>query len=142
VVIGFSLGEGRRKGYFGLPLLAVNDHGKLRFVGHTGSGFDTVTLIQLHEKLKELQMPKPPSKSIFHSFQSINREPIWISPDLVAEIKFREWTKDGIMRIPIFVRLRKDKLSSDCIIEKEKDVSELESSVRSSSSMPSSVYES
>ncbi len=46
-------------------------------------------------------------------------------PDLVVEVKFHEWTKDGIMRIPIFIRLCDDKLPLDCIIEKEKDSSEI-----------------
>ncbi len=56
-------------------------------------------------------------------------------PDLVVEVKFPEWTKDGVMRIPIFVRLRDDKLPVDCIIEKE-DSSEISSFISSSSPPP------
>ncbi len=51
MVIGFTRDEGRRSGYFGSLLLGVNDHGKVRFVGHTGSGFDTLTLVNLSDRL-------------------------------------------------------------------------------------------
>ncbi len=48
VVIGYTRGEGKRENYFGSLLLAVNDvKGKLRFVGHTGSGFDFQQLRQV-----------------------------------------------------------------------------------------------
>jgi bifunctional non-homologous end joining protein LigD len=57
--------------------------------------------------------------------QFVNREPIWVKPELIAEVKFSEWTKDEIMRIPIFLRLREDKLPQDCIVEKEKGLEEI-----------------
>jgi bifunctional non-homologous end joining protein LigD len=137
VVIGYTPGEGRREGYFGSLLLAVNDQGNLRFAGHTGSGFDTVTIMELYDRLQELRIPMP-SQDILDTVQFINREPIWVKPDLVAEIKFSEWTKDGIMRVPIFVRLREDKLPQDCTIEKEKGLEEI-GLLASSSVMPASA---
>jgi bifunctional non-homologous end joining protein LigD len=124
VIIGYTPGEGRREGYFGSLLLAVNDQGKLRFAGHTGSGFDTVTIMQLYDRLQELRILTP-YQDILDTIQFINREPIWVKPDLVAEVKFSEWTKDRIMRTPIFVRLREDKLPQDCIVEKEKGLEEI-----------------
>jgi bifunctional non-homologous end joining protein LigD len=124
VIIGYTPGEGRREGYFGSLLLAVNDQGSFRFAGHTGSGFDTVTIMELYDRLQQLRISKP-SQDILDTVQFINREPIWVKPELVAEVKFSEWTKDEIMRIPIFVRLREDKLPQDCIIEKEKGLKEI-----------------
>jgi bifunctional non-homologous end joining protein LigD len=48
-----------------------------------------------------------------------NREPVWITPELVAEVKFSGWTKEKIMRSPIFLRFREDKRPEECIMEKE-----------------------
>ncbi|MDQ4067731.1 MAG: non-homologous end-joining DNA ligase, partial [Thermoproteota archaeon] len=130
VIVGYTPGEGRRERYFGALLLAVNDQGNFRFAGHTGSGFDTVTIMELYDRLQELRLSKP-SQDILDTVQFINREPIWVKPELVAEIKFSEWTKDRIMRIPIFLRLREDKLPQDCIVEKEKGLEEIGSLVPS-----------
>jgi bifunctional non-homologous end joining protein LigD len=136
VIVGYTPGEGRRESYFGALLLAVNDQGNFRFAGHTGSGFDTVTIMKLYNRLQELRISKP-SHDILDTVQFINREPIWVKPELVAEIKFSEWTKDRIMRIPIFLRLREDKLPQDCIVEKEKGLEEIGS--LASSVMPAST---
>ena len=139
VIVGYTPGEGRRGGYFGSLLLAVNDQGNFRFAGHTGSGFDTVTIMELYDRLQELRISKPP-QDILDTVQFINREPMWVKPELVAEVKFSEWTKDRIMRIPIFLRLREDKLPQDCIVEKEKGLEEIGSLTSSSSSvMPAST---
>nr|MDQ3852133.1 DNA ligase D [Thermoproteota archaeon] len=124
VIVGYTPGEGRRERYFGALLLAVNDQGNFRFAGHTGSGFDTVTIMEIYDRLQELRISKP-SQDISDTVQFINREPIWVKPELVAEVKFSEWTKDRIMRIPIFLRLREDKLPLDCIVEKEKGLEEI-----------------
>ncbi|MDQ3968960.1 MAG: hypothetical protein M3275_11275, partial [Thermoproteota archaeon] len=78
-----------------------------------------------------------PSQDILDTVQFINREPIWVKPELVAEIKFSEWKKDRIVRIPIFLRLREDKLPQDCIVEKEKGLEEIGPLV--SSVMPAST---
>lgn len=55
----------------------------------------------------------------------VNRDPIWIKPTLVVEVKFSGWTKDKIMRSPIFLRFREDKRPEECIIEEEKKVEEI-----------------
>ena len=47
----------------------------------------------------------------------INRETTWVKPVFVVEVKFNNWTKDKIMRAPIFLRLREDKNPQECIIE-------------------------
>ena len=61
VIIGYTRGEGNRKNYFGSLLLAVNDSGgKLRFVGHTGSGFNFLLLKQIYNKLQKIRIEKCP----------------------------------------------------------------------------------
>jgi len=125
VVIGYTRGEGNREGYFGSLLLAVNNNNsnavQLRFVGHTGSGFNFDQLGQIYNKLKEMKIGK---RSIDH-MPYVNRDPIWIKPDLVAEVKFSSWTSDKIMRSPIFLRFREDKSPAECIIEEEKMTGEI-----------------
>ena len=54
-----------------------------------------------------------------------NREPVWIRPELVVEVKFHGWTKDMIMRAPIFLRFREDKSPSECRIEIEEPVADV-----------------
>src|SRR6266487_4411884 len=54
-----------------------------------------------------------------------NRDPIWIEPILVAEVKFNDWTQEKIMRAPIFLRFREDKMASECIVEEEKSTKDI-----------------
>ncbi|MGI0051758.1 MAG: DNA ligase D, partial [Nitrososphaeraceae archaeon] len=117
VIIGYTRGEGNRKNYFGSLLLAVNDSGgKLLFVGHTGSGFDFLSLRQIYDKLQKMRINKCPIEYVPYT----NRDPFWVQPELVAEIKFSNWTHEMIMRSPIFLRLREDKSPKECILEREK----------------------
>ena len=123
VVIGYTKGEGNRKNYFGSLLLSAYDtltH-QLRFVGHTGSGFNFEQLDNIYTKLKEMITDKCPIKYVPYT----NRDPIWIRPELVAEIKYTGWTNDRIMRAPIFIRFREDKKPEECIIEDERHVEEV-----------------
>ena len=62
----------------------------------------------------------------------LNRETKWLRPVLIAEVKFGEWTKDGILRAPV-LRLREDKNAEECIIEADNPTSnrsELNSEIR------------
>jgi bifunctional non-homologous end joining protein LigD len=117
VVIGYTRGEGNRQGYFGSLLLAIYDvqEKELRFAGHTGSGFDFGQLNEICSKLQQMKIEECPAKFIPYT----NREPVWIRPELVAEVKFSGWTKEKIMRSPIFLRFREDKSPEECVMEKE-----------------------
>src|SRR5919112_486420 len=116
IVIGYTKGEGNREKYFGSLLLAAYDSkSKLRFVGHTGSGFDFDQLEKIYEKLQKIKVEKCQISYVPYT----NRDPVWIKPELVAEIKFSNWTSEKIMRAPIFLRFREDKMPKDCIIEEE-----------------------
>jgi bifunctional non-homologous end joining protein LigD len=118
VVIGYTRGEGNREYYFGSLLLAIYDPSanKLKFVGHTGSGFDFVQLDKVYTKLKAMRIEKCPVDYVPYT----NRDPTWIRPELVAEVKFSDWTEEKIMRAPIFLRFREDKAPKDCLIEGER----------------------
>ncbi|MDQ3882945.1 MAG: non-homologous end-joining DNA ligase, partial [Thermoproteota archaeon] len=118
IVIGYTKGEGNRQDYFGSLILAAYDNrGKLRFVGHSGSGFG---FDQLKETLTVMQRLK--TQNNFCPVDSIpytNSKPTWLKPELVAEVKFSGWTQDLIMRAPIFLRFRYDKLPNECLIVKD-----------------------
>jgi len=118
IVIGYTKGEGNREGYFGSLILAVNDNNdNLRFVGHTGSGFDFSQLADMLKIMQKLATDNCPIEYIPY----VNREPIWLRPELVVEVKFNGWTQEMIMRAPIFVRLREDKKPQDCTFEMPKE---------------------
>jgi bifunctional non-homologous end joining protein LigD len=118
IVIGYTKGEGNRQDYFGSLILAAYDNrGKLRFIGHSGSGFG---FDQLKEILPVMQRLK--THNNFCTVDSIpytNSKPTWLRPELVAEVKFSGWTQDLIMRAPIFLRFRYDKQPTECLIEEE-----------------------
>jgi bifunctional non-homologous end joining protein LigD len=120
VVIGYTRGEGNRKGYFGSLLLAAYNK-ELVFIGHSGSGFDIPQIIDIFDKLQELRGDEIPVSHVPYT----NRDPIWVRPLLVVEVKFDGWTKDMIMRAPIFLRIRDDKKPQDCTLEKPKSLKEL-----------------
>jgi bifunctional non-homologous end joining protein LigD len=121
VVIGYTPGEGNRKGYFGSLLLAVFDRGELVFVGHSGSGFDFPQIVEIFSKLQKIITDKSHVSYIPYT----NRDPVWLKPLLIVEVKFDGWTKDKIMRAPIFLRVRDDKKPQECTLEKLKHVEEL-----------------
>ena len=121
VVIGYTTGEGNRENFFGSLILAVYDGDELKFAGHTGSGFNFDQLEKTYRKLEEIKIERCPIKYIPYT----NREPIWIKPELVVEVKFNEWTNEKIMRAPIFLRFREDKSPKECIIETEKQTKEV-----------------
>ena len=118
VIIGYTKGLGSRVNYFGSLVLAVYslDEKKLKFAGHAGTGFNNETLGEIHPKLKALEGSSRPVDKVPY----LNRETVWLKPILVAEVKFDEWTRDGILRAPVFLRLRDDKKAEECIIEADK----------------------
>ena len=74
-------------------------------VGSVGTGFDEKTLREIHAQLKPLERPKSP----FANPPKTETPAHWVKPALVAEVRFTEWTRDGVMRHPVFVGLRLDK---------------------------------
>ncbi len=116
-VIGYTPGEGNREGYFGSLILAAYVHGRLKFIGHSGSGFTSEQVQEMFRKLEPLKTARRPIDFVPY----VNREPVWVKPKMVAEVKFNGWTKEQIMRAPIFVRLREDKSPDECIVEVPKE---------------------
>jgi bifunctional non-homologous end joining protein LigD len=95
---------------FGSLLLGLYDGKKLRFIGHVGTGFDAKKLKELSGKLKELAASACP----FDVVPETNEKPSWVSPTLVARVKFSGWTQEHSLRHPVFLALREDARPIDC----------------------------
>jgi bifunctional non-homologous end joining protein LigD len=110
IIVGFTPPAGARQ-HFGALLLAAYQHGKLRYVGKVGTGFDQKALSELHKRFlplarKETMLADPPrGKGI-----------TFLAPRLVAQVAFQEWTADGKLRQPVFLGLRDDKRPQDVVV--------------------------
>ena len=100
---------------FGSLLLGLYQGKELRFIGHVGSGFDAKKQKELSARLKELAAPACP----FDAVPETNEKPSWVSPQLVARVKFSGWTDEHALRHPVFVALREDARPADCQWERE-----------------------
>src|SRR5258707_53984 len=100
---------------FGSLLLGLYEGKKLRFIGHVGSGFDAKKLEELSDRFKGLASTTCP----FEAVPETNENPTWITPSLVARVKFSGWTQERALRHPVFVALREDVQPADSQWEKE-----------------------
>src|SRR5882762_3529712 len=100
---------------FGSLLLGLYQGKSLRFIGHVGSGFDANKLKELSSRLKELATPASP----FDNVPEANEKPSWVSPALVARVKFSGWTQEHALRHPVFLALREDARPTGCQWENE-----------------------
>lgn len=102
---GYTMGFGTREHTFGALLLGRRDQeGKLRFCGSVGGGLSEEQLKELRAKLERLRVPE----SSFDEPVATRGEPIFVRPELIAEVRFMAWTRDHKLRFPIFKRLRPD----------------------------------
>ncbi|HEY3820422.1 MAG TPA: non-homologous end-joining DNA ligase [Polyangiaceae bacterium] len=109
VIAGFTEPGGARTG-FGSLLLGLYDHGQLTYCGNVGTGFDAKTLGSLSKRLAALETTVCP----FAERPRGHPRAHWVQPELVAQVRFTEWTRDGSMRHPAFLGLRDDKRPADC----------------------------
>ncbi len=113
VIAGFTEPVGGRK-YFGSLVLGVYEGDELKYIGHSGGGFGEKDLKVIFNKLKPLIRKECP----FKIEPETNSADTWVKPDLVCEVAFTGWTEDGIMRHPVFLRLREDKTAREAVLEK------------------------
>ena len=99
----------------GSLLLGLYEGKKLRFIGHVGSGFDTNKLKELSGRLNEIAASACP----FAVVPETNEKPSWVSPALVARVKFSGWTQEHSLRHAVFLGIREDIEPTDCQWESE-----------------------
>jgi bifunctional non-homologous end joining protein LigD len=103
-VIGGWTEPRESRSYFGALLLGVYENGVLEYVGHTGTGFTHAELAKLAKRMRELETTSCP----FRVRPPANERPHWVRPELVVDVKFSEWTRDGRLRAPVYLGLRDD----------------------------------
>jgi len=109
VVGGFTAPQGSRE-VLGALLVGHYEDGALRYAGKVGTGFTHDTLRRLASRLHPVEASP---------FADPVREPrvTWVAPELVAQIGFSEWTRDGRLRHPRFLGLRDDKPAREVVRE-------------------------
>ena len=113
VIVGYTEPRRSRK-YFGSLVLAVRDNVTKRWVyaGHVGT--DQTALKSLYGTMQTLRTDKKP----FDQKVKDEDATTWLTPKLVGEVKFTEWTSEGEMRHPAFLGLRTDKRRSTLFVNK------------------------
>jgi bifunctional non-homologous end joining protein LigD len=118
VIGGYTDPKGSRENFGSLVLGLYDDKGRLVPVGQAGSGFTAQTHAAMWKQLAKLETNTSP----FFDKPESSRRLHYVKPELVAEIKFTEWTHEGQsgqvkMRAPIFQGLRQDKPAKECIFD-------------------------
>ncbi len=119
LVIGGWTEPRQTRQHFGALLLGVHDKGRpgLTYVGHTGTGFDHKELTRVAKLLKARTTRESP----FNTPIKTNEPAHWVRPDLVAQVRFTEWTADRKLRHPVYLGLRDDKQAGAVVVEEPRE---------------------
>jgi bifunctional non-homologous end joining protein LigD len=118
VIGGYTDPEGSRE-YFGALVLGLYDRQKrLIHVGQVGTGFDHAALKEIFVRLQPLKVKQNPFYGEIGGLRKVQ----FVRPELVAEIKFAEWTHETVeggtkLRAPVFMGFRTDKTAEECLLE-------------------------
>ncbi len=130
VIGGYTPPEGTRQ-HFGALLLGYHQGGEFRFAGKVGTGFTGATLKLVYQKMRALSRKTCPFDNLPEREQGRWHQNItpremklcrWIEPELVCQVRFSEWTRDGKLRQGVFLGLREDKPASEVVRERAKHV--------------------
>jgi bifunctional non-homologous end joining protein LigD len=115
VIGGWTAGRGARR-RLGALLLGYWEHGRLRYAGKVGTGFDSAEIDRLADELERRERSSPP-----FAHERLPHSARWAEPELVAQIAFTEWTQDGKLRHPRYLGLREDKPAREVVRESPQD---------------------
>lgn len=90
--------------------LAVADGSGLEYAGSVGSGFKAGTLAEARRILSPYELDAPPCAGSLPSPRSV----MWVRPLLVCEVRYKAWTAEGRLRLPVFKRFRPEARTEDC----------------------------
>jgi len=118
VIGGYTDPEGSREYYGALVLGLYDEQRRLIHVGQVGTGFDQKTLREMFARLQGLKTKQNPFYGEIGGLRKVH----FVRPELVAEIKFAEWTHESAeggvkLRAPVFMGLRADKPAEECRLE-------------------------
>lgn len=117
VIVGWTEGEGRRRGRIGSLVMAVYDSEGIRYVGNVGTGFDRAALEDAARRLEAIETSDPPfDRSVIRSSPELRRAH-WVEPRLVAVVEHRQLTDAGRLRAPSFKGWRDDKAPQECTFD-------------------------
>jgi len=109
-VVGGWTEPRQSRSHFGALLLGYYDaDGALRWAGMVGTGFDQKELDRVAKLLRPREIPKSPFADAFKTAETAH----WVKPVIVAEVRFTEWTSDGLLRQPVYLGTREDKKARD-----------------------------
>ena len=112
LVVGFSKPKGSRGGFGALHVGAYNN-GKLIYCGRAGSGFSGEQIDEISATLTQLVRATPPCEPPEHGALPKGPDHTWVEPKLVCDVRYKEFTPDGLLRQSVFVRFRDDKKPED-----------------------------
>jgi bifunctional non-homologous end joining protein LigD len=119
VVVGYTRGRGGRARGFGALVTAVAEAGGLRWAGNVGTGFSEAEIARLLALLRPLARDGSPLAEMPRMPRVRLSDVVWVEPVLVAEVEFAEWTREGRLRAPVYVRLRDDRVAAEVRRERE-----------------------
>jgi bifunctional non-homologous end joining protein LigD len=109
VIVGYTKGQGRRAGSFGSLVLGVRRGTDLVWAGNVGTGFGEDEIQRLLRRLRSLERKTSPL-TVEPKMPRVGKGDVaWVTPRLVCEVAFTEWTHDGHLRAPRYLGLREDK---------------------------------
>jgi bifunctional non-homologous end joining protein LigD len=126
VIGGYTPPQGSRE-KFGAILVGYYEGDQLIFASKVGSGFDRRVLDALYKQFQKLKHPECPFVNLPEKrpgrwgqgvTASQMKRCTWVKPELVAQVRFTEWTMDGGLRHPVFMGLREDKQPREVVKEK------------------------
>lgn len=131
VIVGMSPPKGSRVGLGSLHLAVWDaEAGELVYSGRVGTGFSDAILTELAERLSAIRREAPPCRAPAgedeaaggeltddHLMDGRIEDQTWVEPndELICEVRYKEWTPHGLLRHPVFLRLRDDKPIEDCV---------------------------
>jgi bifunctional non-homologous end joining protein LigD len=102
-IAGYTAPKGERQ-YFGSLVLAIKEENKLRYIGNVGTGFNFKKLETIHKLLSNNVIQKSPFDRKIQGLNNVT----WVNPKVICEVTYSEMTKDGILRHPVFVEIKKE----------------------------------
>ncbi|MBI4541105.1 MAG: DNA ligase D [Gemmatimonadetes bacterium] len=114
VIVGWTEPRGSRVGFGALHLAQYDAARTLVYVGSVGTGFADGQLRDLHGRLLELEQGAPPCTGEVPDGRGRGHH--WVHAELVCEVRYREFTEQGLLRHAVFVRLRDDKPARECVL--------------------------